>query len=131
MKTAMMIFAAGFLAASVADAAGPAPNAALNARAVAFAPAKPTLLLRGLDKITGRAFDIVAPLNTPVKFATLTVTARYCYSTPPSETPETAAFVQIDGQSPRQAEARSVLRAGCMPRALASTACSTRSTTFG
>lgn len=57
---------------------------------------KETLLLRGLDKITGRAFDIVAPLGVPVRFATLTVTARYCYSTPPSETPETAAFVQID-----------------------------------
>jgi hypothetical protein len=61
---------------------------------------KPTLLLRGLDKITGRAFDIVAPLDVPVKFATLTVTARYCYSTPQSETPETAAFVQIDDARP-------------------------------
>lgn len=61
---------------------------------------KPTLMLRGLDKITGRAFDIVAPLNMPVKFATLTVTARYCYSTPQSETPETAAFVQIDDARP-------------------------------
>jgi hypothetical protein len=61
---------------------------------------KPTLMLRGLDKITGRSFDIVAPLDTPVKFATLTVTARYCYSTPQSETPETAAFVQIDDARP-------------------------------
>ncbi len=57
---------------------------------------RPVLMLRGLDKITGRAFDIAAPLNVPVKFATLTITARYCYSTPPSETPETSAFVQID-----------------------------------
>jgi len=62
----------------------------------AAAGAKPTLMMRGLDKITGRAFDIAAPLNVPVKFATLTITARYCYSTPQSETPETAAFVQID-----------------------------------
>ena len=68
--------------------------------ASAHADTRPTLLLRGLDKITGRAFDIVAPLNTPVKFATLTVTARYCYSTPQSETPETAAFVQIDDARP-------------------------------
>ncbi len=63
---------------------------------------KPTLMLRGLDKITGRSFDIVAPLDTPVKFATLTVTARYCYSTPQTETPETAAFVQIDDARPDQ-----------------------------
>ncbi len=66
----------------------------------AAAAQKPTLMLRGLDKITGRAFDIVAPLDVPVKFATLTVTARYCYSTPQSETPETAAFVQIDDVRP-------------------------------
>ena len=64
------------------------------------------LLLRGSDKITGRAFDIVAPLDAPVKFATLTITARYCYSTPPSETPETAAFVQIDDHRPDKREAR-------------------------
>lgn len=68
----------------------------------AEAAQKPTLLMRGLDKITGRAFDIVAPLDTPVKFATLTITARYCYSTPQSETPETAAFVQIDDTRPEK-----------------------------
>jgi len=90
------------VSAAVADPAPApsAPSAALNAKAVAAAPAKPTLMLRGLDKITGRAFDIVAPLNTPVKFATLTITARYCYSTPASETPETAAFVQIEDARP-------------------------------
>jgi hypothetical protein len=64
------------------------------------------LLLRGLDKITGRPTDIVAPVNKPVHFATLTITARYCYSTPPSETPETAAFVQIDDHRPDQSARR-------------------------
>jgi len=99
MKTTLKSLGA-VLALATAASADPAPNAALTATAVAQAPSKPTLLLRGLDKITGRAFDIVAPLNTPVKFATLTVTARYCYSTPPSETPETAAFVQIEDNRP-------------------------------
>jgi hypothetical protein len=74
--------------------------------ASAQAAEKPTLLMRGLDKITGRAFDIVAPLNTPVKFATLEITARYCYSTPQSETPETAAFVQIDDVRPDKPKRR-------------------------
>jgi hypothetical protein len=64
------------------------------------------LLLRGLDKITGRPTDIVAPVNKPVHFATLTITARYCYSTPASETPETAAFVQIDDHRPDQSARR-------------------------
>jgi len=70
-------------------------------------PAGPMiLLLRGLDKITGRPTDIIAPINKPVQFATLTITARYCYSTPASETPETAAFVQIDDHRPDQAQRR-------------------------
>ena len=70
-------------------------------------PAGPMiLLLRGLDKITGRPTDIIAPINKPVHFATLTITARYCYSTPASETPETAAFVQIDDHRPDQAARR-------------------------
>jgi hypothetical protein len=64
------------------------------------------LLLRGLDKITGRPTDIVAPIGKPVHFATLTITARYCYSTPASETPETAAFVQIDDHRPDQNQRR-------------------------
>jgi hypothetical protein len=61
-----------------------------------------SLLLRGLDKITGRPTNITAPIGKPVTFATLTITARFCYSTPPSETPETAAFVQIEDHRPDQ-----------------------------
>jgi len=59
-------------------------------------------LLRGLDKITGRPTNIPAPIGKPVHFATLTITARYCYSTPASETPETTAFVQIEDHRPDQ-----------------------------
>ena len=62
-----------------------------------------TLMLRGLDKITGRPTDIAAPIGRPVRFATLTITARYCYSTPASETPETSAFLQIEDHRPDQA----------------------------
>ncbi len=69
-------------------------------------PANAVLLMMGLDKITGKPTQISAPLNLPVKFATFTITARYCYSTPPSETPETSAFVQIDDHRPDQPEHR-------------------------
>jgi len=58
--------------------------------------------LRGLEKITGRPTNITAPIGKPVHFATLTITARYCYSTPSSETPETTAFVQIEDHRPDQ-----------------------------
>jgi hypothetical protein len=64
------------------------------------------LMLRGLEKITGRPTDIVAPIGKPVRFATLTITARYCYSTPASETPETSAFVQIEDQRSDQSTKR-------------------------
>ncbi|HUO94305.1 MAG TPA: DUF2155 domain-containing protein [Rhizomicrobium sp.] len=61
---------------------------------------KRAVVLRGLDKISGQAVNIFAPVGVPVKFATLTITARYCYSTPPIETPETTAFIQIDDHRP-------------------------------
>lgn len=54
------------------DLSKPAPS-----EAAAAAPAKDaagpmtTLLLRGLDKITGRPTDITAPIGKPVNFATL------------------------------------------------------------
>jgi len=63
---------------------------------------KRALVLRGLDKITGRPTNIFAPIGVPVGFATLTITARYCYSTPPSEPPETTAFVEIADHRPDQ-----------------------------
>ena len=40
-------------------------------------PGGTVLMLRGLDKITGRPTNIVAPIGKPVHFATLTITARY------------------------------------------------------
>lgn len=61
---------------------------------------KRAVVLRGLDKISGQAINIFAPVGVPVKYATLTITARYCYSTPPIETPETTAFIQIDDHRP-------------------------------
>jgi hypothetical protein len=68
--------------------------------------AHPVLELRALDKITGRASVLMAPLDMPVRFATLTIVARSCYSTPASETPETSAFLQIEDHRPDQPERR-------------------------
>ena len=99
--------------AQTAATPSPAP-AAVAAPAIApDAPPPPlsdapgtTLMLRGLEKITGRPTDIIAPIGKPVRFATLTITARYCYSTPASETPETSAFVQIEDQRADQSTKR-------------------------
>ena len=57
-------------------------------------------VLRGLDKITGRAIDINAPIGVPVRFGSLTLTVRYCHTVPPEEPPETSMFVQIDDNPP-------------------------------
>ena len=85
-------------AALAAGGAQSSQNAAAQGKAV--------LELRALDKITGRASEIYAPLGKPVKYATLTIVARKCYSTPDSETPETSAFLQIVDHRPDQPERR-------------------------
>lgn len=91
----------------------PAPADATTPADAVTPPAQPitppknaVLQLKALDKITGKAIVLMAPLNRPVQFATLTITARTCYSTPPSETPETSAFLQIDDHRPDQSQAR-------------------------
>lgn len=63
-------------------------------------------ILRGLDKITGRAIDVGAPSGVPVRFGSLTITARYCYTVPPEEPPETTAFLQIDDGKPGEKPVR-------------------------
>jgi hypothetical protein len=82
---------------------GPAPAAPEAAAPPPTPPQGGTqLLLRGLDKITGRPTNITAPIGKPVQYSTLTITVRFCYSTPASETPETTAFVQIEDHRPDQ-----------------------------
>ena len=91
-------------------AVAPAADAPQAPQTPAGPPAPPqggsVLMLRGLEKITGRPTNLTAPIGKPVTFATLTITARFCYSTPPSEPPETAAFVQIEDHRPDQSARR-------------------------
>ena len=65
---------------------------------------KRAVVLRGLDKITARPTNIFAPVGVPVRFATLTITARWCYSTPQSEPPETTAFIDVVDHRPDKPE---------------------------
>jgi hypothetical protein len=132
-RSFLILLPLGFSAAAIAQGQAPAPATA-NPQHSVTAPAKPAVaappspavaqdtttpspppappqggtqvLLRGLDKITGRPTNITAPIGKPVHFATLTITAHYCYSTPASETPETTAFVQIEDHRPDQSERR-------------------------
>ncbi|MGI8526448.1 MAG: DUF2155 domain-containing protein [Pseudolabrys sp.] len=56
----------------------------------------PTAVFSGLDKITGRTISFDVAINETVQFGALQVTPRACYSRPPTETPNTDAFVAVD-----------------------------------
>ena len=58
--------------------------------------ANPTAIFAGLDKITGRITKFDVAINETVQFGALRVTPRVCYSRPPTETPNTDSFVQVD-----------------------------------
>src|SRR6266850_1115624 len=103
MRFAIAALAAAALPFGHGFAQAPGNNVPLPGRVLTVADAAPDskgvrrmVVLRGLDKVTGRATDINAPAGVPVNFGTLIMTARYCYTVPPEEPPETTAFLQID-----------------------------------
>ena len=50
----------------------------------------------GLDKITGRTIKFDSAIGETVQFGALQVTARACYTRPPTEPTNTDAFVEVD-----------------------------------
>ena len=53
-------------------------------------------MFSGLDKITGRIINFDAAIGETVQFGALQVTPRICYTRPPTETPNTDAFIEVD-----------------------------------
>jgi hypothetical protein len=68
--------------------------------------AEPVALLQGLDKITARVSKFEAPVDNAVRFGTLSIRVRDCEKNPPEETPESAAFLEIDELRPGEDKAR-------------------------
>ena len=58
--------------------------------------ANPQAVFSGLDKITGRIISFDVAINETVQFGALQVTPRVCYSRPPTETPNTDAFIEVE-----------------------------------
>jgi hypothetical protein len=58
--------------------------------------ANPKAVFSGLDKITGRTITFDVAINETVQFGALQVTPRVCYTRPPTETPNTDGFVEVD-----------------------------------
>lgn len=54
-----------------------------------------TAVFSALDKVTARISKIEIPLNETVRFGSLNVTPRVCYSRPATERPKTSSFVEI------------------------------------
>ena len=49
-----------------------------------------------LDKVTARISKLEVPINETVRFGSLKVTPRVCYSRPPEVRPKTTTFVEVD-----------------------------------
>lgn len=65
------------------------------------AMAEPTLengvvVLQGLDKVTARVSVLELRIGEEIRFGSLAIRARACLETPPTEPPESAAFLEID-----------------------------------
>jgi hypothetical protein len=61
------------------------------------------VVLQGLDKVTARTTEIRAVMGEVARFGTLRVTPRACLETPPTEPPESAAFLEIAVADPGRA----------------------------
>lgn len=81
-------------------------------KALAAAEEEPTwipveqVILQGLDKVTGRVFEITIHKNQELRFGTFEIYVRDAYKTPPEEIPETVAFVEIYDNRPEEPRAR-------------------------
>ncbi len=72
----------------------------ITAYAVVPTIEKPIAVLRALDKVTARVEELEVPIGRPYKFGTLLITVRGCRVTPPEETPEAAAFLEVNEFKP-------------------------------
>lgn len=78
------VLALGCLILAIAPRPAPAQQAAPIAA-----------VLQGLDKTTARVSTIEVPVGRLARFGTLEITARACHKKPPTETPESAAYLEI------------------------------------
>lgn len=81
--------------------------------ALLTAPAKATdipmdtVVFGNLDKVTGRVNTMSGRIDTPIQFGSLEIITRSCFTHPPEEPPENAAFVEVFDQ-PEKGEKKKV-----------------------
>lgn len=72
---------------------------AAGAQPIRVSPAgesRPGAVLQGLDKVTARISTFEVALGEAVRFGSLEILVRACYRTPPTEPPESTAFLEIE-----------------------------------
>ncbi|MAP95918.1 MAG: hypothetical protein CMK07_13290 [Ponticaulis sp.] len=57
---------------------------------------QPAVMLRGLDKISGRSNDLEVAVDSTILFGGLRVSVKACHQTPPTEAPESVAYIEIE-----------------------------------
>lgn len=71
---------------------------------------KETVILRALDKITGRSTDFEMLVGEPKVYGSLRIDLETCFQTPPEEPPESAAFLKISTAATKQVQSMAVPR---------------------
>ncbi len=82
-----VLFGRALMAASLACVAGAAQADKIK---------NPTAVFSGLDKITGRIVSFEVAVDETVQFGALQMTPRVCYTRPPTESPNTTSFIEVD-----------------------------------
>ena len=79
-----------------APAFAQSPEAAAPDNGTAPEVATVGAVLQGLDKVTARISTFEAGFDSPVTFGALRINVRACHKTPPTEAPESTAFLEIE-----------------------------------
>lgn len=86
-QSKQLVLSMALLAGVAMSAAAPACAQRVENKIAVFA---------ALDKVTARISKLETPLGETVKFGSLNVTPRVCYSRPATEQPKTTSFVEVD-----------------------------------
>ena len=76
---------------------------AVTSPATALEP-RTGVVLRALDKITGNSIDLDSRIGETIEFGRLEITVRACFQAPPEDTPESAAYLEVESTTPEDRE---------------------------
>jgi hypothetical protein len=94
MKRRAFLYAATISAIAVTGSAALAQSSGTPEGTAA--PITTGAVLQGLDKVTARISTFEVPFDRLVAFGSLTIQVRACHKTPPTEAPESTAFLEME-----------------------------------